>query len=461
MYRRLVVGRLGRIVFVVASLNVNPSAARAQSPEPSPLPPPHEHSMPAESEPPSMTREGSGTSWLPDASPMYAIQGRKGEWQLMAHENVFIQFLHESSGRGDDQFGSINWLMGSAQRRVGRGRLQLRGMVSAEPGTIRGCGYPDLLATGESCRGDQIHDRQHPHDLFMEISALYDAPLTGQTRWQLYGALSGEPALGPVGYPHRISAMPNPIAPISHHWLDSTHITYGVITAGVFGARWKAEASVFNGREPDDQRTNLDWGKLDSTSARIWFLPSARWAIQASVGKLTEAEASSDGHGRIDVTRATASATYHAGTREQRLWSTTMAWGRNAEPHHSSNAVLLETTLTFEDRDSLFGRYELVGKSAHDLAVAEPPESFTVTKLQGGYTRYLKARHGLQAGLGGAVSVGFVPQALTAVYGSRANMGFGVFLTVRPAAMSSHVFHLQASEHDEDGDQRERGAVDR
>jgi hypothetical protein len=460
MHRRLVVGRLGSIAFVVAWLNVPPDLARAQSSEPS-GPPPHEHSMPAESEPPSATREGSGTSWLPDASPMYAIHWRKGEWQVMAHENVFIQFLHESSGRGDDQFGSINWLMGSAQRSVGPGRLQLRGMFSAEPGTIRGCGYPDLLATGESCRGDQIHDRQHPHDLFMEISALYDAPLTGQTRWQLYGALSGEPALGPVGYPHRISAMPNPIAPISHHWLDSTHITYGVITAGLFGARWKAEASVFNGREPDDQRTNLDWGKLDSTSARVWFLPTARWALQASIGKLNEAEVSSDGHGRIDVTRATASATYHAGTREGRLWATTVAWGRNAEPDHSSNALLLETTLTFEDRDSFFGRYESVGKSAHDLAVPEPPESFTVAKLQGGYTRYFRARRGFQAGVGGAVSAGFVPPTLQAAYGSRVNGGFGVFLTVRPAAASSHVFHLQASEHDEDSDQRERGAVDR
>lgn len=274
----------------------------------------------------------------------------------------------------------------------------------------------------------------------MEISALYDSPLTEHLRWQLYGGLSGEPALGPVGYPHRISAMPNPLAPISHHWLDSTHITYGVMTAGVFGKRWKTEASIFNGREPDADRMNVDWGRLDSASARLWLLPNARWSIQASIGRLNEAEPASDGGGRIDVTRATASATYHTDVQWRGFWATTVAWGRNAEPEHPSNALLLESTLTFADRDSIFGRFEVVGKSAHDLVVAEPPESLTVAKLQGGYTRYLRARRGLQAGVGGSVSAGFVPRSLQATYGSRVNGGFGVYLTLRPAAMTmSHL----------------------
>jgi len=311
-------------------------------------------------------------------------------------------------------------------------------MFSAEPWTIRGCGYPDLLASGERCQGEQIHDHQHPHDVAMEISAEYNAPLRGPLRWQLYGGAAGEPALGPVAYPHRLSAISNPLPPVSHHWLDATHITFGVITGGLYSSRWKVEGSVFNGREPDEKRTNIDFGPLDSASARAWFLPTPQWALQVSAGRLTEAESSENGGPGIDVTRTTASATYHSAFRAHSIWATTLAWGRNAEPDHASNAVLLETNLTFDDRDAWFGRFEVVGKSAHDLAVGESPESFTVAKLQGGYTRYLEAWNGLQPGLGGSVSVGVVPERLQPLYGSRINVGVAVFLTLRPAAMMMH-----------------------
>jgi YHS domain-containing protein len=386
-----------------------------------------------------MARDGSGTSWRPDTTPMYAIHGQRGAWQFMAHENVFLQFLHDSGDRGHDQFGSINWIMGMAERSAGPGRLQLRGMFSAEPWTIRGCGYPDLLASGERCGGRQIHDQQHPHDLAMEISAEYNAPLTRGIRWQAYAAPVGEPALGPVAYPHRVSAMANPLAPIAHHWLDATHISFGVITGALYGDRWKAEGSVFNGREPDEDRTNFDFGALNSVSARASFLPAPQWALQLSVGKLTEAEPSETGGPGIpgtNITRTTASATYHRAFRANCIWATTLAWGRNAEPDHASNALLLETNLTFDDRDTWFGRFEAAGKSAHDLAVAQSADAFTVAKLQGGYTRYLTPWNRLQPGLGGSVSGGLVSERLQPLYGSRVNFGFGVFLTLRPAAMT-------------------------
>ena len=125
-------------------------------------------------------RDGSGTAWLPDASPMYAVHGLSGPWTVMFHENAFLQFLNEASPRGDDQVGSINWAMAMAQRPVGKGQLGLRGMLSLEPWTVRGCGYPDLLATGEECEGAKIHDRQHPHHLLMELAATYNAPQIGR-----------------------------------------------------------------------------------------------------------------------------------------------------------------------------------------------------------------------------------------------------------------------------------------
>lgn len=381
----------------------------------------------------SAAREGSGTAWLPDASPMYAIHRQRGAWALMGHGNSFAQFLSDAGERGSDQFGSINWVMGMAHRPIGSGRFGLRGMFSFEPWTIRGCGYPDLLATGEQCNGEPLHDRQHQHDLVMELAAQYDRPLAGSVRWQVYGGPAGEPALGPVAYPHRISAMPNLIAPIGHHWIDATHITFGVVTAGVYSNRWKAETSAFNGREPDEARTNLDLAPLDSVSGRLWFLPMANLALQISAGRLTEAEPSEDGRARVDVTRITASVTYHRAFREGSIWASTMAWGRNSELTHSSSALLLETNLTFDERNTWFGRIEFVGKSAHDLDIPTKG-AFVVGKLQGGYTRYLRVWNGLKPGVGVSASAGLVPATLQQAYGSRVNVGFGVFATLRPAA---------------------------
>jgi YHS domain-containing protein len=354
----------------------------------------------------------------------------------MFHENAFLQYLHEPGSRGDDQGGSINWVMGMAQRNVGRGRLGVRGMLSVEPWSIRGCGYPDLLATGEECGGEKIHDRQHPHDLFMELAADYNAPIAGDVRWQVFAAPVGEPALGPVAYPHRVSALPNPLAPIAHHWLDSTHITYGVVTGGVYGKRWKAETSIFNGREPDEGRTDFDFAALDSVSGRLWFLPTGRLALQVSAGHLKEAEGGDTGGPRIDVNRVTASATYHRMFRENGIWASTIAWGRNAEPRHASNALLVETNVTLDQQNTVYGRFEVVGKTAHDLVVPEAlGDAFTVSKMQGGYTRYLRSWHGFQPGFGAGISLAVVPDTLKAAYGNRANTGFAVYLTLRPAAM--------------------------
>jgi hypothetical protein len=395
-----------------------------------PVQPVHEHQGSAM---PGMSREGSGTSWLPDESPMYVIHKTTGPWMLMFHENLFVQFLYESGLRGSDQFGSVNWGMGMAQRSLGRGKLGLRGMFSAEPLTIRGCGYPDLLASGERCDGEPIHDRQHPHDVFMEFSASYDAPLAGQARWQLYLAPAGEPALGPVAFPHRVSAMASPLAPISHHWLDATHISFGVVSGGVYSHRWKVEGSVFNGREPDEHRADFDFGRLDSVSGRLWFLPTPRLAFQVSIGQLTEAEPAHHDGPPIDVRRATASMTYHHPLEDSSLWATTIAWGNNSESGESSNALLFETTLALRDRDTWYGRAEIAGKNAHDLAIADSDEQFTVAKVQAGYTRYLRRFGAFQPGVGGGVSLGIVPETLKNDYGSRANVGAAVYLTLRPA----------------------------
>jgi hypothetical protein len=379
-------------------------------------------------------REASGTAWLPDATPMYGYHRPARGWDVMLHGNGFLQFLYEGGEehRTGNQAGSINWFMAMARRPVGAGRVGLRGMVSLEPFTIGGCGYPDLLATGETCDGDSIHDRQHPHDLFMELALEYDRPLTRGLRWQLYGGPAGEPALGPAAFPHRPSAMPNPVAPIGHHWFDATHITYGVVTGSVYARRWKVEASAFNGREPDEERRDLDFAPLASYSGRVALMPAAQVAVQISAGHLADAEAA-HGAGRQDVERATASVVYHR-QNGPALWATMAAWGVNREPTDTTHAFLVESSLTPNGLDTWFGRVEVAGKPAHSLHVHESEEVFTVGKLQAGYVRYFPSRGGVQPGIGGSVSASLLPAPLRARYGGAVVPGFSVFFTVRPVA---------------------------
>ncbi|MGH9407996.1 MAG: hypothetical protein ACRD1V_00925 [Vicinamibacterales bacterium] len=376
------------------------------------------------------TRDGSGTSWMPDATPMQGAMRAAGPWTLMVHGSAFVQFVDTTGARGDDQLGSVNWIMGMAQRPVAGGQLLIRGMLSLEPLTVGKCGYPDLLQSGEFCNGSALHDQQHPHDLFIELAADYRRAITSSVAFEVYGGPSGEPALGPTAFPHRLSASASPIAPISHHWLDSSHVSFGVITGGVYGRRWKAETSVFNGREPDDNRYDFDFGSLTSYSGRLWILPTPAWAIQVSAGHLAQAEFILSGP-REDVDRVTASATYHR-LVNNRVWAATMAWGRNREAGHTSNAFLAETSADIRPRDQIFARVEVVGKTAADLVLPiATGEPFTVGKVDVGYTRWLAEGHGMRTGLGGSVGWSIVPGALASSYGGRSAREFSVFLAVR------------------------------
>lgn len=384
----------------------------------------------------SEARDGSGTSWLPDVTPMYAVHLKAGAWNVMLHGNGFLQYIDDGSRRGDDQIGSINWIMGMAGRRVAGGNFTARAMMSLEPLTVGTCGYPDLLATGETCHGEALHDRQHPHDLFMELAARYQHEIGGGLAVDLYGGPVAEPALGPAAYPHRLSAMPNPLAPISHHWLDATHISFGVVTGGIYSKRWKAEGSIFNGREPDEDRYDFDFGALDSYSGRFWFLPSDRWALQVSAGHLAEAEAE-PGEPPVDVSRTTASATYHRPLSGHGIWASTVAWGRNSEPGHSAtSALLLETSATLAARHIIFGRAELNQKTGHDLAIQPLIDTVSfLTKLQGGYIFEFGKFGPLVPGIGGSAWISMVPDRLAPSYGGTRSAGAAVLFYLHAPVM--------------------------
>jgi hypothetical protein len=392
-------------------------------------------------------REASGTGWLPEETPMFGVQKTWGRWTAMIHGHLFGQFIyepgevHRTGGFSETQGSSVNWGMVMARRPLGAGRLGFRGMLSLEPLTVPGCGYLNLLASGEVCDGDTIHDRQHPHDFLMELAAEYERPLTASVTWQLYGGLAGEPALGPVAFPHRLSALANPIAPVAHHWLDSTHITYGVVTTGVFGKKWKAEGSIFNGREPDEHRWDLDLAAMDSFSGRVTIAPTSRLALQLSAGRLEESEEGVGEHAeRTDVARVTASATYHR-TTGLKTWATTVAWGHNSEKEQEptgefavrTNALMLESTLMLGDVHTWFARGEIAGKPAHDLHAHEfPGRIFTIGRTQLGYARSFKAWRSLVPAVGGSFTLNFVPEELKVQYDGRVRPGLALFVSIRP-----------------------------
>src|SRR2546428_396728 len=381
-------------------------------------------------------RMGSGSSWLPDASPMHAAHVVLGDWTLMLHGVGFLQYGRQGGSRGSNQMGLVNWEMAAATRPLGGGQLQLRGMLSAEPWTIGSRGYPLLVQSGESYQGAPLHDRQHPHDLFMELAALYERPVAQNLGLSLYLAPVGEPAVGPVAFPHRPSAADDPLAPISHHWQDGTHITFGVVTAGVFTRSVKLEASWFNGREPDENRTDFDYAgrRLDSYSGRLTVNPGSRWSLSAWYAYLKSPEGlhPDESLHRIGAAALTTQPVGTAGT-----WSSALIYGANNQigTGKLQRSVVLESALDLDGTNSFFGRAEYVRKSAEELVIPSVPPTteYDVAALTLGYVRTAGTAAGPAAGVGVRGLLYAVPLSLEGVLRSRTPAGLAIHLRL-PAA---------------------------
>jgi hypothetical protein len=362
-----------------------------------------------------MAREASGTAWQPDAAPHTGIHKMYGEWSTMTHGFVNLIYDRQGGPRGDKKTFSTSMLMVMGQRPLGEGTLGLRGMVSADP-LMGKRGYPLLLQTGEAANGAPLIDRQHPHDLFMELAATYSRPLSERSSVFAYVGLPGEPALGPPAFMHRFSGEDNPEAPISHHWLDSTHIAYGVVTLGYVFDRLKLEGSVFRGREPDERRYDIETGKLDSASVRLSFNPTKEWALQVSRGRIKSPE---ELHPDVDIDRTTASAIYHrsfAGAE----WQSTLAWGRNSPNHgDATDTWLLESAVRLAQSHTFFARAERAEKNEL-FPDADPraEEKFRVGKLSVGYVYDLPRDGHFRIGVGGLISRYSLPGELESVYGN-------------------------------------------
>ncbi|MEN9401720.1 MAG: hypothetical protein RL091_423 [Verrucomicrobiota bacterium] len=375
------------------------------------------------------SQEASGTAWQPADTPMHAAHSMLGNWALMTHYNAFLGYDHQAGPRGDDQVNSVNWLMLMATRREADHELTFRGMFSLEPATTTRKGYPLLFQSGEAYQGQPLIDRQHPHDLFMELSGRYRRILTPDSVFSLYVAPSGEPALGPAAFPHRMSAMDNPAAPISHHWLDSTHIAFGVLTAGFAQKTWQLEGSWFNGREPDDDRWDIEKPKLDSYSGRLTWNPTPEWSAQLSHGYLKSPE---ELHPDESVRRTTASIMHLTKLADGSHLATTFGWGRN-RGDQATNAFLIEPsymTATY----TVFARAEYVQKTGEELGLPPDDRIIPVKQFTLGASRELVKGRPYQLALGASATYSWKPNDLDGLYGKNP-VGYWIFLRLRPAAM--------------------------
>lgn len=395
----------------------------------------------------SMSAMGSGTSWQPSSAPMYMIHKQSGSWLLMFHYNAFMGVNSQGGPRGVSKFESANWFMPMAYHKLGKGTVQLRGMFSFEPFTFPPGGSPLLFQTGETYKGQPLIDRQHPHDLFMELSAQYTLPMGEHGTWFTYFGYPGEPALGPVAFMHRASAAENPAATLSHHLQDSSHISFGVLTTG-FTYRWlKLEGSIFNGREPDEDRYNFEAHKWNSRSARVSLMPNPNWTMQVSYGFLRRPEASEPD---TDIRRATASVQYNK-PFDRGNWASAFIWGRNhtSSPGetHNLNGYTFESTVNFLDKNYLYTRLELVDKNEllraldrAQLGISDDHPSFRIGAFTFGGARDVFAHKKLLVAIGSDLTFYSKPDVLDQLYGEHP-VSWKLFLRLRPGKMDMNPMH--------------------
>ena len=389
-----------------------------------------------------MGRDGSGTGWLPDASPMYGIMLNSGAWSYMLHGNIALRYTdqdytHQGS-RGADKVDAPNWYMVMAQRPIGKnGLIHFNLMVSLDPFTEGGYGYPLLFQSGESWKGIPLYDRQHPHDLFSELSASYAYAFSKKADISFYLGYPGEPALGPVTFMHRPSAMSDPDAPISHHWADATHITFGVATVGFRLDKLKIEGSSFTGREPDENRYNFDRPRFDSWSTRLDYNPSANWALQVSHGYLKSPEQLQPNE---NVYRTTASAIYSLPFGNDKTFNATALWGLNKSPGQvGDNAALLEGDIRIKKFD-VYIRYEFVQKTTEELdlnsIIYGSNTIFGINAITVGTNYDLLKIGPLNLAAGAQFTYNSADKRLNSLYGTNP-LGGEVFLRLYPKLMKN------------------------
>jgi hypothetical protein len=366
-----------------------------------------------------LRHSASGTSLEPESSAPPILMRMRGKWMEMLHGQAILVEQQQTGPRGHDKLFSVNWVMGMVQRATAHGQWTFVSMLSLEPATITGRYYPELFQQGETAFGKPIVDGQHPHDLFMELAGIYDRSLGERGLATIYAALVGDPSLGPVAFPHRMSAESDPLAPLAHHLQDSTHIAYDVVTGGLTWGAARIEASGFHGREPGENRWTIDQGAVDSWSTRLTVAPARDWIAQYSAGHLHSPEAQ---HPQEDVLRQTASlAVHHAWTAAN--LDATGIWGRNHTigTNVNANGYLLEAEARLRARQSIWTRIENDDRTTDLLGALAPPQETVVGRVQaytGGYAHRIWRSGWSALELGAQVTLYETPERLLPFYGA-------------------------------------------
>lgn len=413
------VQRLVRLGFATGVLVLSVVSAVAQTPtEPVPAqePPPHDHAA------------------------MLAAAAR--QWQVMWDGVLFTTFNHQGGLRGGDQeFRAQNWVMLMGSRSLGPGTITLSGMASLEPVTVGAAGYAHLFQLGETYQDLPVTDRQHPHDLFMQLDAAWRVPI-GKTELSISGGPIGAPAFGPIAFPHRLSASENPSAPLTHHTFDSTHVAMGTVTAGVRRGAVTLEGSAFRGREPDEHRYDLETGALDSRSARVTWRPRSGLEFQVSRGYLHQPELLEPGN----QTRTNASMSWLHTRPDRAFTAITVMAGRVTRTYSWSGAMLAEG-IHWMGKQAVYARYEnLAIESEHLLfpQFVHPPHPGefidTLQAITVGGVRRIAAGRGIDLAVGGDATFYRVPARLQPTHGERPASAH-IFLRIRPLRADGPVEH--------------------
>jgi hypothetical protein len=360
-----------------------------------------------------MARDASGTSWQPDGSEHGGLHWMTDEWMLMGHLRLDGVYDWQDGPRGDDKGFLAGMAMGMATRSFGGGDvLGFRAMLSPDP-VMGKRGYPLLLAAGETADGETpLVDRQHPHDLFMELSGTYRHSFSEASSLFVYAGLPGEPAFGPPAFMHRASAMDSPEAPITHHWLDSTHVTFGVVTVGWVHEAVKLEVSGFRGREPDEDRYDIESPALDSVSLRASWNPGEHWSLQASWADVESPEQLEPDE---DEERWSVSGIYSAPLGNAGSWNATLAAARKERGGHDLDAGLAEVSAHANERWTVFARAEVL--ETDELGGGGPGSVEAVGKLSIGAIHDWPVHAKVRLGLGLVYSHDWVASELEHFYG--------------------------------------------
>jgi hypothetical protein len=362
-------------------------------------------------------------------------------WTLGVDGALFGTFNRQGGLRGETEFVSQNWVMAMASRRTGAGTLTFSGMLSAEPATTGTSGYSEIFQVGESYRGLQLTDRQHPHDLVMQLSAAWRLTLGQRAGVTIAGGPRGEATLGPVAFMHRPSSAANPSAPLSHHVFDSTHIATGVVLLGVDHGPWTLEGSWFRGREPDEHRYDMELDALDSWAARVWYRRGG-WSLQASHGFLHQPEQLEPGNQR----RTNGSVSWLR-ERGSSVTAFTAAIGRNERQFSTARAFLGELTQTW-GRHTVFTRFEdltveteilLFPQIVHRPHAGELVDP--VRQLTLGGLRHLGDVKGFPVGLGAGLVVYGVPPLLEFTHGPNP-LSFQIFVRLQAPARHGRMWNM-------------------